>query len=187
MKQAIAGVAPAELGEVTVMTVWPSISASPAGRLVGRLCAIGGQKNPLAPGKIFCVLLIPLALALYFVKLLPPPLGRFKHRYRLTNRRMIEEADRVTGRWKLAGGFFPVPEVKLAEAVRAIELSRFDDIDVEVLPGQAWFPAGDLIFRLGPTETFRLSGVQRPETFRHTALAAARSYVYVQRDVAAQA
>ena len=27
MKQAIAGVAPPELGEVTIMTVWPSMAA----------------------------------------------------------------------------------------------------------------------------------------------------------------
>ena len=35
MKQAIAGVAPPELGEVTIMTVWPSIGAYRLGRLVG--------------------------------------------------------------------------------------------------------------------------------------------------------
>jgi hypothetical protein len=40
MKQAIPGVAPAQLQEVTVMTVWPSLSAMAFGRFWGRLFAI---------------------------------------------------------------------------------------------------------------------------------------------------
>ena len=40
MKQAIAGVAPPGLEEVTVMTVWPSVASTAIGRLHGRLFAI---------------------------------------------------------------------------------------------------------------------------------------------------
>ena len=36
MKQAISGVAPSQLKEVTVMTVWPSLSATGFGRWWGR-------------------------------------------------------------------------------------------------------------------------------------------------------
>jgi len=59
---------------------------------------------------------------------------------------------------------------------RWVELSRFDAIDVIVRPGQAWYPAGDLIFRKGQVETFRLEGVSRPETFRQTCLKAHHGY-----------
>jgi hypothetical protein len=58
-----------------------------------------------------------------------------------------------------------------------VELDRFDAIEVEVLPGQEWYPAGNLIFRRGPIETFRLDGVSRPETFRQTCLKARMGYV----------
>ena len=40
MKQAIAGVAPTEFDEVTMMVVWPSIAATAIGRFCGRLYAI---------------------------------------------------------------------------------------------------------------------------------------------------
>ena len=69
-------------------------------------------------------------------------------RFRLTNRRVIIEK-----------GFN-------AEAERSLPLEQFDAIDVNVLPGQEWYPCGELIFRNGRVETLRLSGVPRPETFR---------------------
>ena len=53
MKQAIAGVAPPELGEVTIMTVWPSIGALGLGRWIGRMCGIRWPHrffNPSAGG-----------------------------------------------------------------------------------------------------------------------------------------
>ena len=79
-------------------------------------------------------------------------------RYRLTNRRVIIEHP-------FGGG-----------EMQSVSLDRFDTIDIEVLPGQQWYKAGDLIFRKGPTETLRLSGVPRPETFRQTCLKAQRSH-----------
>jgi hypothetical protein len=37
------------------------------------------------------------------------------------------------------------------------------------------------VFRLGQTETFRIAGVPRPETFRQTCLKANMSFVGVQK------
>jgi hypothetical protein len=82
-------------------------------------------------------------------------------RYRLTNRRVIVER-----------GINPKIE-------QYVDLNRFDTIDVEVDPGQEWYAAGDLIFRRGPVETLRLSGVSRPESFRQTCLKVRQSYVSV--------
>ncbi len=155
LPQAIAGVTPAETREVTVMTVFPTLGAMPAGRLMGRLCSINVGVGIFTLGKLFALLLIPPAIGLFAFSLLP---GVIK-RYRLTNRRVVVQAGiRATDeRW--------------------VDFDRFDTIDIEVLPGQEWFPAGELIFRRGPIETFRLSGVSRPETFRHTCLAAQRGYL----------
>jgi hypothetical protein len=84
-------------------------------------------------------------------------------RYRLTNRRLIVENP-------FGGG-----------EIKAVSLDRFDAIDVVVEPGQAWYPAGDLVFRRGQTETFRIWGVPRPETFRQTCMKAHLSFVGVQK------
>lgn len=160
MKQAIAGVAPPELGEVTMMVVWPSMAGTPIGRSIGRLCGIrAGLGNILTVGNLLALLLIPVALALFFRNLAPWSLQR----YRLTNRRVLVE-----------GGLH-------AKTERSLELDNFDTIEVEVLPGQEWFPAGDLVFRRGPLETLRLNGVLRPEPFRQTCLKARRAYVSVRQ------
>jgi hypothetical protein len=158
MKQAITGVTPSQTAEVTIMTVWPSIAALGIGRWIGRMCMIGG-KSPLAPGKLFAALLIPVAINVFFHML--TPWGA--RRYRLTNRRVIVEK-----------GLKPVED-------RSVEFERFDTILVDVLPGQEWFPAGELIFKKGQVETFRLSGVSRPETFRQTCLKARQGYDSVKK------
>lgn len=160
MKQAIAGVAPPDLAEVTIMTVWPTIAANPIGRMLGRLYTNRSGIGPVFTiGKLMMLLTIPIALVLFAVSLAPWACRR----YRLTNRRVI-----VQNRPR------PVDE-------RWIGLDEFDSIEVEVLPGQEWYPAGELIFRKGKIEAFRLSGVSRPETFRHTCLKAQRSYVGVRK------
>ena len=64
---------------------------------------------------------------------------------------------------------------------RFVDLDRFDTIETVILPGQQWYHAGDLVFRRGGVETFRLAGVSRPESFRHTCLKARMSYVGVQK------
>ena len=160
IKQAIAGVAPPELGEVTVMTIWPSIGGTPAGRALGRLYEIRlGLGDILTVGNLIALASIPVALGLFALKFAP----FICRRYRLTNRRLIVEK-----------GLQPADE-------RSVDLDDFDAIDLDILPGQAWYPVGELIFRRGPIETLRLSGVSRPETFRQTCLKAQRSFVGVQR------
>jgi hypothetical protein len=62
-----------------------------------------------------------------------------------------------------------------------VDLDRFDNVQVEVLPGQAWYNAGDLIFKLGNVETFRLEGVSRPESFRQVILKARMAHAGVKR------
>jgi hypothetical protein len=170
MKQAIAGVAPPELGEVTIMTVWPSIAAMRLGRVIGRACGVAWPPPPFNVGKLLALAMIPLALTLYFFRYAVPlvtsmlTLGMFPVnstclRYRLTNRRLV-----------IQKGLLPVDD-------RAVALDQFDAIDVLVLPGQEWYPAGELVFRQGPVEVFRLSGVSRPEAFRQVCLKAHQAYV----------
>jgi hypothetical protein len=175
--QPVAGVAPTQLKEVTVMTVWPSLSATAFGRLWGRLFAIEVGFRlfgvPITLGRLFALASIPFMLALYFLMRLPRFPGivigiqnPWCWQYRLTNRRVIVENP--------FGG-----------EIKAVSLDRFDAIGVVVEPGQAWFKAGDLVFRQGVTETFRIWGVPRPETFRHTCLKANMSFVGVQKAKAA--
>jgi hypothetical protein len=157
--QPIAGVVPPEYAEVTITTVWPSNASTALGRFLGRLYSIRAGIGILTVGNLIAVLSIPLALGLFFY-LLAPGIMR---RYRLTNRRVIIER-----------GLSARPE-------SWVTLDDFDAIDIEVLPGQAWYPAGELIFRKGQIETFRLHGVPRPEGFRHTCLEAQRAYSSVKR------
>jgi len=173
MKQPVAGVAPSQLGEVTVMTVWPTISANAYGRWWGRRCLspIGFRLFgvPVTLGRLMALVSIPFVLPVYFHMLIPRiPLVLFGwenkscRRYRVTNRRVVVEHG--------LGG----------SEQRSVSLDRYDAIDVEILPGQAWFPAGDLVFKLGQTETFRLQGVPRPEQIRQVCLKSQLSFVGVQ-------
>ncbi len=173
-KQPISGVAPATLDEVTVMIVWPSLAASSYGRWWGRRYQndFGFELFgiPVTLGRIMALLSIPLILPIYFHTLIPRlPLVLFGvpnsgcRRYRLTNRRVVVEQ-----------GF-------AGEVQKSVTLDRFDDIEVQQVDGQAWYNAGDLIFRLGQVETFRLQGVPRPESFRQTCLKAQRSHAGVQQ------
>ncbi len=147
MKQAIAGVAPAETQEAHVMTVWPSVACYPLGRTLGQLFEIKTGTYIFTLGNLFALLSIPIALPLYFLRV-APFLGV---RYTLTNKRIIVQRG-------IAG--------KREE--RSLLLTNFDTIQVQVQPGQAWYEAGDLVFlREGSgVEAFRLEGVSRPESFR---------------------
>jgi hypothetical protein len=165
VKQAIAGVAPPELSEVTTMTVWPSIASTGLGRALGSLYGIRAGVWILTIGRLFMLFTLPLALLLYFAIRMPWAIRR----YRLTNRRVMVER-----------GLRPTVE-------RFVDLDRFDTIEVVVLPGQAAYHAGDLVFRKGNVETFRLSGVSRPEPFRQTCLKAQVSYVEVRKILKQQA
>ena len=165
MQQAIAGVSPSESGEVTIMSVWPSMASTPIGRLLGQLFSLQfGIGNVLTVGNFIALATIPLTLGLFLFRILP----FVAHRYRLTNRRVVVE------RW-----------LPLA-AERWVSLDEFDAIEVVVQPGQDWYPAGDLVFRKGPYEKLRLSGITRPETFRQVCLKAQQSHVYIKRDMERQ-
>jgi hypothetical protein len=164
MKQAIAGVAPPELSEVTVMTVWPSVASIGLGRFLGRMMAISTGFWIFSIGRLMALLAIPLGPMLYFSLRAPFNV----HRYRLTNRRV-----------GIMVGINP-------EFTRFVDLDRFDKIEIQVAPGQEWYNAGDLVFRRGDIETFRLPGVSRPEAFRQTCLKARMSYVGVRKALAMQ-
>src|SRR6185436_6525795 len=119
MKQAIAGVAPPELGEVTIMTVWPSIAASKLGRLIGVACGVAWPKPPFNVGKLLALAMIPIALNLYLIRYAMPlvtwmltlgmaPINSTCLRYRLTNRRLV-----------IQKGLLPVDDA-------AVALDQFD-------------------------------------------------------------
>lgn len=180
MSQPIAGVAPSQVREVTNMTVWPSLCAMGFGRFWGRLYSLPFGFRlfgvPLTVGRLMTLASIPFMVALYFLMRLPRFPGvligiknPWCWQYRLTNRRLIVENP-------FGGG-----------EIKSVSLDRFDAIDIDVQPGQAWFKAGDLVFRQGQTETFRIWGVPRPETFRQTCLKAQQSFVGVQQARAAGA
>ena len=149
---------PAELAEVTCKVTWPTIGATRAGRLVGRLAAVQfGWGEFFTLGKLLALATIPLSLAVFCWQLMP----YVCRRYALTNRRII-----------VRKGLLPMDQ-------RWLELDEFETIDVEVLPGQQWLHAGDLIFRQGGNEVLRLRGVSRPEVFRHVCLTVRDAFVYV--------
>jgi hypothetical protein len=158
--QPIAGVVPAEIKETTVMTVWPSVAKYGLGRVLGQAFAIRWPDIYIFRlGNLIALLSIPIALPLFFLRI-APGIGT---RYRLTNRRIIVER-----------GLTSVED-------KAVDLDRFDSIAVEVQPGQAWYHAGDLVFRLGNVETFRLEGVSRPVVFRETCLKSHLAFATVKR------
>jgi len=165
MKQAIAGVTPATMQEATVMTVWPSNAVYGIGRMLGGLYAIDTGYYIFRLGHLIALATSPIAAAIYFLRL-APYVGL---RYRVTNRRIVVER-----------GWAPVED-------KSIALDRFDAIDVEVRLGQAWYSAGDLIFREGDTERFRLDGVSRPESFRQVCMKSRQAYVGVKEAIQNQA
>jgi membrane protein YdbS with pleckstrin-like domain len=156
-RSSIAGVVPPATLETTIMSVWPSVSASPFGRFFGRLYLIDVGAWPVTVGNMIALASVPIMLGVYLSIRLPWAITR----YRLTNRRVTIDRGIL---WKV---------------VQYIDFDRFDSIDIDVKPGQEWFPAGDLVFRLGAIETFRLSGVRRPEAFRQACLKVQQSYLSV--------
>ncbi|MHB8969646.1 MAG: PH domain-containing protein [Pirellulaceae bacterium] len=149
MKQPIAGVAPAELVEANVMTVWPSIAAYPSGQLLGRLFSLHWPDIYIfRVGNLLALLAIPYAVLLYFRRI-APTVGM---RYTISNRRVVVQRG-----------------LRSAEE-RSIALNAFDEVQVDVRPGQAWYPAGDLVLRQSGKEVFRLSGVSHPEGLRQVIL-----------------
>jgi hypothetical protein len=158
--QAISGVSPAQTKEVMVMTVWPSVAMYGLGRALGRGFAIKWPDVYIFRlGNLLALLSIPIALKLYFFRVLP----FFGTRYMLTNRRVV------------------VLRGIVGKEEKFVDLDRFDTIEIVVQPGQEWYHAGDLVFKQGAVETFRLEGVSRPETFRATCLKSQMAHAGVKR------
>lgn len=164
MNQAIAGVAPSTMREVPVMTVWPSIAMFSVARQLGQLYANRTGIYVLTIGNLLCLAFIPVSLILYFLRV-GPVLGR---RYTITNRRIV------------------VKQSLSGKELKSIDFDRFDAIDIVVQPGQEWYDAGDLVFRQGKIETFRLVGVSRPRAFRATCMDSRNAHVGVAQSMAAQ-
>lgn len=152
--QSIAGVSPPEVTETTVMTVWPSVAATSLGRTLGRVFRIRDGFGPVSLGRLALLACLPIGLMLYLSMRLPWAIQR----YRLTNRRVIVERG--------IGG----------KIQQYCDLDQFDSIELVQDPGQEWYAAGDLVFRKGAVEKFRLPGVSRPEPFRQTCLKVQQSY-----------
>ena len=154
------------ISELPAMTVWPSIAAFPLGRKVGQLCSISvGIGKFFTLGKLMALATIPLSLGLFFWRLAP---GVAK-RYVLTTKRIVVRK----GLGAVEG--------------EAIGLEEFESIDVEVLPGQDFLRAGDLVFKSDGKEAFRLAGVQHPEGFRQACLRGQQALLAVSQVVAEQA
>ncbi len=166
MHQPIAGVTPSELAEVTCKVVWPTIGATRAGRFVGQMAAIEtGWGRVFTLGNLWALATIPISATVFCWQLMPCVCRR----YALSNRRII-----------VRKGLMPVDE-------RWIALDDFDAVEVEVLPGQQWLHAGELIFKRAGNEVLRLSGVSRPEIFRHVCQTAQDALVSVRNVVRQQA
>lgn len=145
-------------------TAWPTIAATGLGRLVGRLAGTPGGFGPLRLGNLLALATIPFALVAYAWMLVPP----WIRRYRLTNRRVVVLAGLGT------------------KEAAAVSLTDFDDIQIEVLPGQEWLRSGNLLFLSGGRQTLRLEGVSRPENFRQACLKNRAAVLAVQRALAKQ-
>lgn len=243
MKQAIAGVSPAETEETTVMVVWPSIACFKLGRLLGAAFSWRWPNvHIFRIGNLIALASAPIALGLYFFRLHPCIYGATPYgvTYCLTNRRLQVRRHELHMNWErilwgvglaiafaiaggtllpifaaiamslfaLAGGWtfegstlatvgaiatglgalggavkgfvLGTARVLFDQEVKSVHLDRFDTIDIETQPGQAWYHAADLVFRDGNVETFRLVAVSRPETFRATCLKSRAAYVGVK-------
>ena len=148
------------------MIVWPTIGATSLGRLVGQLSSIRpGLGAFFTVGNLMALATIPISLAVFAWQLMPVVCRR----YRVTNRRIV------------------IHKGLSAVEGESIGLDEFDTVDVDILPGQAWLHAGDLVFRRDGREVFRLSGVARPEAFRQICLKARTALVSVEEVLQQQA
>jgi len=154
--QAISGVSAGVENEI--MTVYPSVASTGAGRFLGLLyesipLRINGVK---LSHLLFALPTSPLALLIYLL------LKMGGRRYRLTNRSIQV--------WSMLG----------QRLYSQAPLDAIAEIRVEQHPGQVFYKAADLIL-LGAdgAELLRLDGVPRADVFRHTVLKArdARSQV----------
>jgi hypothetical protein len=160
--QAIAGLNPG--AETVLVTVYPSIAATAPGRLLGRLydsipLKLGGIK---LSHLLFTLPTAPLAVALYAL------LKLFGRQYVLTNRS-------VQLRLALSG-----------RRTAQFALAEIAEIEIEQLPGQAFYYAADLVLlRADGEELMRFEGVPRAEVIRQLILEARDARMKTEASMAA--
>lgn len=135
--------------ETVIEEVYPSISGSGFGRFLGQLMdcmpvSIGGVKLSQA---LFAPIVAPLGVAGYLQLKVTGPA------YVLTNRSVVKRAS-------LGQRMFA-----------SVPLSEIDNIDIQVLSGQEFFQAGDLLLLNSNGDTLmHLEGIPRPDRFRQVIL-----------------
>jgi len=149
MSQPISGVSAGT--ERELMTVYPSISSSFLGKLLGQLynsipIGLAGVK---VSHLLFPLPTSPIALALYFLEKI------FGRKYTLTNRSLQV--------WSSLG----------KRMRRTIALADVGDVLVNEVPGQAFYKAADLVILASDGKPIlTLDAVPRAEVFRETILKA---------------
>lgn len=130
-----------------VATAWPSVARFAFARWLGRGYAVDRPRwSFVSPGNLLALATVPLGAGLYLAKFLP----FVSRRYVLSDRRV-----------GVAHGL----RQRLVESVAH---DAYDAIEVEILSGQAWYDAGDLVFRRDGRPVLRLASVVSPEMFRRT-------------------
>jgi hypothetical protein len=145
--------------------VWPGITRFALGRELGQMYDIGRGGYIFTLGNLLALLTAPGGAKLYLLRVAPG----IALRYRLTNRRIIVERG-----WS-------------AKEEKSVELDRFDSIEIVRRPGMRWFDHGDLVFKLGNVETFRLEAVPRPIAFKSICWKAHMAFSGVKKVMARQA
>ncbi len=128
--------------EQVVKVVWPSITAWPLGRWVGRVWGWGLARGPLAA---LCVgfFLAPVAALVYLWRLRP----RRCRRYLVTSERLL------------------LVEGLVGRVVRDAPWSQITRLEVVTRPGQAALQAGDVHVYEEDRVLFTLPGVSLVENF----------------------
>ena len=158
--QAIAGVSPST--ESRIMTEFPSVGATPMGRMIGLLMdliplrILGVKLSYL----LFGLPLAPLGLLFYL-------LNRLGSRYILTNRSVQI--------WSAMG----------SERSSTVDLNEIAEVELDELPGQAFFRASDIRLKSANGKTImRLAGVADAGAFRNAIQQAMQSRRLVQSSMA---
>ncbi len=142
--QAIAGVSPSV--ESRIMTVYPSISATAIGRLLGQIydCLPIRIFGPKLSTLLFVLPTAPLAAPLYLLTKV------FGNRYILTNRSVQI--------WASLG----------SRRIASVDLSEIDSVELDLLPGQAFFNSADILMKGTNGRTLlRLPGVGSAGAYRN--------------------
>jgi hypothetical protein len=144
--QAIAGVSPSQEREIE--TEFPSIAAVAPGRFICWIMnSIPGVGSVKLSYLLFGLPLAPLGLIGYL------QLKVTGQRYTVTNRT-------VSVRSALTG-----------QVAKQVSIKDVASVDVEVLGGQEFFRAGDVVLRnAAGDEILRCAGVPQPERFQHVIL-----------------